>query len=221
MTSIPRFRECLLRYIDGALQASQNGGLSIKSPDHFRYSCMYISGTPVRPKVWESSLTISISFGGGTRKLPSHSRSTSRSCIARGTDADNDPTAPLQPNRPKRLEIKREMASRAYVSPLTCRNCLHVLRLPRVRPILSTRYLSEETSSRADFETGSFRKELKEERKSRSREKRAKRSLADCFGDGGWVVTCGLEIHAQLNTRRKLFSGPLFFLSPYACLTLS
>src|SRR5690606_8978864 len=47
-----------------------------------------------------------------------------------------------------------------------------------------------------------FQKELKAARKARAKSKSRSTSIPP-----GWRITCGLEIHAQLNTPRKLFSG--------------
>ena len=55
----------------------------------------------------------------------------------------------------------------------------------------------------ADFETGKFRKDLKKSVKS---ELKFRQSLKHSPFPGGYTVTCLLEIHAQLNCPRKLFS---------------
>ncbi|KAF8470229.1 GatB/GatE catalytic domain-containing protein [Kalaharituber pfeilii] len=54
----------------------------------------------------------------------------------------------------------------------------------------------------------SFQKALKEHRKSRARSKKPGSAGLDPWeaDDGAWEIVCGLEIHAQLNAARKLFS---------------
>ncbi|KAH8687324.1 glutamyl-tRNA amidotransferase-like protein subunit B [Tricladium varicosporioides] len=52
-----------------------------------------------------------------------------------------------------------------------------------------------------------FRKQLKDEAKKRKTEAGGRVSKADNQALEGWELTVGIEIHAQLNTARKLFSA--------------
>ncbi|OLN90048.1 Glutamyl-tRNA(Gln) amidotransferase subunit B, mitochondrial [Colletotrichum chlorophyti] len=51
-----------------------------------------------------------------------------------------------------------------------------------------------------------LRKKLKEEKKQLKKEAKTKKHKADNQTVDGWELTVGIEIHAQLNTARKLFS---------------
>lgn len=55
-----------------------------------------------------------------------------------------------------------------------------------------------------------FRKQLKDEARQRKHVARGTASNESASDDAklaAWELTVGLEIHAQLNTKRKLFSG--------------
>lgn len=87
------------------------------------------------------------------------------------------------------------------------------------RPLIRSRYYAttESTASRGvaepDNSTAGFQKEAKKSLKQRKKEKlKLDRENFLIIEDedevlSKWVVTVGLEIHAQLNTKRKLFSG--------------
>jgi aspartyl-tRNA(Asn)/glutamyl-tRNA(Gln) amidotransferase subunit B len=101
------------------------------------------------------------------------------------------------------------MASRTYPF-FICRTCLRHLGIPKLKPISRSIPLRHHTttiptSPETAFETGDFRKELKQERKARAKERHSKDKSSG--ENEKWIITCGLEIHAQLNTKRKLFSG--------------
>ncbi|CUS11528.1 unnamed protein product [Tuber aestivum] len=87
-----------------------------------------------------------------------------------------------------------------------CQSCL---RLPRcsipLRGLTTTTSTTPPPPPPADFETGSFRKDLKKRIKSEHRSRQSQRRGATF--PPAYTVTCGLEIHAQLNCARKLFSS--------------
>lgn len=99
-------------------------------------------------------------------------------------------------------------------SPSRCPNAvsrpLSTLELLRLRPRLSVRCLGLVHENTAPKETVPFRKQLKDEAKRR----RAAGEKAGRDIDRNkarqlerWELTVGIEIHAQLNTDRKLFSS--------------
>ena len=64
-------------------------------------------------------------------------------------------------------------------------------------------------SRRQNQEGSALRKELKEEKKATRTARRVEGVAENVNKDarGDWRLTVGIEIHAQLNTARKLFSG--------------
>ncbi|KAL7273347.1 hypothetical protein RUND412_003799 [Rhizina undulata] len=93
-----------------------------------------------------------------------------------------------------------------------CRQCLlrrlgpsrSIVSRPFHRPIPSeTRSIATAVDATPKLSTAEFQKDLKQQRKQRNKELHKKKGVE---GEGDWIVTCGLEIHAQLNTTRKLFS---------------
>jgi aspartyl-tRNA(Asn)/glutamyl-tRNA(Gln) amidotransferase subunit B len=67
--------------------------------------------------------------------------------------------------------------------------------------------LHTSTDSGPSAATIPFRKQLKDEAKKRKAEESGKKSKAGNQKLNGWELTVGIEIHAQLNTERKLFSS--------------
>lgn len=64
--------------------------------------------------------------------------------------------------------------------------------------------------TQASADTVPFRKQLKDEARQRKHVARGTASNESASEDAklaAWDLTVGLEIHAQLNTERKLFSG--------------
>lgn len=60
--------------------------------------------------------------------------------------------------------------------------------------------------------TGEFQKSQKRSLKDVHHGHKEKRQDANiAFTESPWEVICGLEVHAQLNTERKLFSGEFSF----------
>jgi len=58
--------------------------------------------------------------------------------------------------------------------------------------------------------TGDFQKSQKRSLKDQHHGHKEKRQDAAVVSAASpWEVTCGLEVHAQLNTKRKLFSGEI------------
>lgn len=58
--------------------------------------------------------------------------------------------------------------------------------------------------------TAEFQREFKKAYKTRHKERHQHEREPNAATDGPaseWIITAGLEIHAQLNTRRKLFSS--------------
>jgi hypothetical protein len=52
-----------------------------------------------------------------------------------------------------------------------------------------------------------LRKQLKDEAKALKAQRRQKEGKEEIPGHDAWELTVGIEIHAQLNTEAKLFSG--------------
>ena len=82
--------------------------------------------------------------------------------------------------------------------------CSQLARYPstRLRPLHTTRRLQQEVTP--------LRKELKDTSKAARAAKRESGDENPVVGRDqidGWELTVGIEIHAQLNTARKLFSG--------------
>ena len=93
------------------------------------------------------------------------------------------------------------------------RGCLHLRNIQRLsaRSLYPQRChavqaLHTSTHSAASDATIPFRKQLKDEAKKRKAEESGKRSKSSKQKLVEWELTVGIEIHAQLNTARKLFS---------------
>ncbi|TAQ88699.1 hypothetical protein B7494_g2984 [Chlorociboria aeruginascens] len=71
----------------------------------------------------------------------------------------------------------------------------------------ATRTLHTSTDPAVPDSTTPFRKQLKNEAKKRRAEGSVQNSKAKIGKLDEWELTVGIEIHAQLNTERKLFSG--------------
>ncbi|KAH7410420.1 GatB/GatE catalytic domain-containing protein [Phaeosphaeria sp. MPI-PUGE-AT-0046c] len=101
--------------------------------------------------------------------------------------------------------------------PYICQFCLRrarspPLRLSRPDTLISLRSIQTDTQSGPAGDTP-FRKTLKDAAKQQKREKKAKFDSLAVASNGHdprlekWELTVGIEIHAELNTARKLFSG--------------
>ncbi|EMD66333.1 hypothetical protein COCSADRAFT_112659 [Bipolaris sorokiniana ND90Pr] len=97
-----------------------------------------------------------------------------------------------------------------------CRPCLHLTRtlpLDDVHPLttFTRRSIQTETQSPPSSQDGtSFRKLLKDTAKQQKKEKGSSASSSKNSKDARlekWELTVGIEVHAELNTARKLFSG--------------
>ena len=77
----------------------------------------------------------------------------------------------------------------------------------RLAPAFTARTFGN--SSHEGQDVTALRKELKDEKKASRASKRAEHASekVDKDATGEWRLTVGIEIHAQLNTARKLFSG--------------
>ncbi|KAL1616548.1 hypothetical protein SLS54_008283 [Diplodia seriata] len=102
--------------------------------------------------------------------------------------------------------------------PYICQSCLRTLhQSPRSRPIAlqpTARYLHAAARLRDDVVP--FRKQLKDEERRKKAEaggKKAKKNKTNDKAEAAdpllqkWELTVGIEIHAELNTARKLFSS--------------
>ncbi|KAL2127404.1 hypothetical protein VTI74DRAFT_10806 [Chaetomium olivicolor] len=102
----------------------------------------------------------------------------------------------------------------------TRRGCLHA-RFPRLSPSAATRQTLIQTrnfATRVETSTSlppnnadatpvtPLRKQLKDQAKAAKASGKKKKKNADNQTVPGWELTVGIEIHAQLNTARKLFS---------------
>lgn len=95
-------------------------------------------------------------------------------------------------------------------SPNAVSRPLSTLELPRFRPRLSVRCLGLVHENTVPNETVPFRKQLKDEAKRRrAAGEKAGRDIGRNKARqlDRWELTVGIEIHAQLNTDRKLFSS--------------
>lgn len=101
--------------------------------------------------------------------------------------------------------------------PYICQACLRrtrssQLRSPRPRTTISTRSIQTESHSTSADDTP-FRKTLKDAVKQQKKEKKTSTGSVPGLSNGHdprlekWELTVGIEIHAELNTARKLFSG--------------
>ncbi|PWW74819.1 hypothetical protein C7212DRAFT_345769 [Tuber magnatum] len=96
------------------------------------------------------------------------------------------------------------MSPRIPAIAYICKSCLRLPYYPiPPRRLTTTTTTPPPPRPPADFETGEFRKDLKKRLKS---EHKSRQSLRRGTFPEGYTVTCGLEIHAQLNCARKLFS---------------
>jgi aspartyl-tRNA(Asn)/glutamyl-tRNA(Gln) amidotransferase subunit B len=109
-----------------------------------------------------------------------------------------------------------ELSRYLLTGQLGRRGCLHHARLPRIAASAALRQSSETRQSRA-FASHAFashatvpvtplRKQLKDQSKALKASGKKKKKNADNQTVPGWELTVGIEIHAQLNTARKLFS---------------
>jgi len=113
--------------------------------------------------------------------------------VNRQTLKQRRPTASMRP--PPRLQPS--------IFPPLCRQCLPHKRRP---PIASLRRLSTATPGTPD-NTTPITAEFQKSQKRALKERHKASSSAFSFSPSSpWEVTCGLEVHAQLNTVRKLFS---------------
>lgn len=107
----------------------------------------------------------------------------------------------------------------ARISPNILRRYLFGGQLPsrgclrHARPAAQSVYCLRNHTSQANTERSTadppiaFRKQLKDEAKQRKAEGSGKKSNKDNQTLDKWELTVGIEIHAQLNTERKLFSS--------------
>ncbi|RPB00023.1 hypothetical protein L873DRAFT_1737371 [Choiromyces venosus 120613-1] len=95
------------------------------------------------------------------------------------------------------------MPPRTPTMAYICHTCLRTLHLRLPHPSIPLRKLTTTTTTTPDFETGTFRKDLKSTLKS---EHKSRQSLKHSAFPPAYTITCGLEIHAQLNSPQKLFS---------------
>ncbi|CAZ84954.1 unnamed protein product [Tuber melanosporum] len=95
------------------------------------------------------------------------------------------------------------MPPRTPATAYICQSCLRTFHLRLRLHSIPLRRLTTTTTTPPSPETGTFRKDLKTRLKS---ERRSRQSLKCRTFPEAYVVTCGLEIHAQLNCARKLFS---------------
>lgn len=98
---------------------------------------------------------------------------------------------------------------RRYLSgkPIRWQGCLHSSTIPVASRKLTTSRICRDSSTTTRSERSpptSFRKQLKDEAKARKGSPQARSSHEESHPD--WELTVGVEIHAQLNTPRKLFS---------------
>lgn len=93
--------------------------------------------------------------------------------------------------------------------------CLNRVRTVQRLPVLSKRYHEtqslSQTTSEATIQPAAipFRKQIKDDAKRRKAEGTGKVAKVDNQNLEKWELTVGIEIHAQLNTKRKLFSDAL------------
>lgn len=90
--------------------------------------------------------------------------------------------------------------------------CLSRVRTVQRLPVLSKRYHETQSSAQTISEPPAaipFRKQLKDDAKIRKAEGASKVAKVDNQNLERWELTVGIEIHAQLNTKRKLFSTAL------------
>ncbi|KAL3426446.1 Glutamyl-tRNA(Gln) amidotransferase subunit B, mitochondrial [Phlyctema vagabunda] len=105
--------------------------------------------------------------------------------------------------------VLRRYLSGARISP---RACLRRWEQPCARSLYASsaalsRALHSSTPTAEATPTVPFRKQLKDEAKKRKVEGVGKKAKADNQTLEHWELTVGIEIHAQLNTARKLFSA--------------
>lgn len=107
--------------------------------------------------------------------------------------------------------------SAAWKRPYICKECLHQARrspLASLRPptLVGPRFLHSESQPRSEDDTP-FRKLLKDAAKQEKKQKRSAAGSKQTPSKGAsvrlekWELTVGIEVHAELNTARKLFSG--------------
>lgn len=92
-----------------------------------------------------------------------------------------------------------------------CSSRFHHLRVfhrPKFIPVVSRRLLHRENAP-VEAEVASLRKELKDAAKKRKQEARPNPTIKTSPDNSNWELTVGIEIHAELNTSRKLFSDAL------------
>ncbi|GME39602.1 Glutamyl-tRNA b subunit protein [Neofusicoccum parvum] len=118
----------------------------------------------------------------------------------------------MLPTRSRRL-VDAALQRKPYI----CQSCLRNLhQSPRVRPIAlrsTTRYLHAD--ARLHDDVVPFRKQLKDEERRKKAEGGARKSKKNNGSKAKavdprldkWELTVGIEIHAELNTARKLFSS--------------
>lgn len=127
------------------------------------------------------------------------------------TTADNKVSTVKHPppHLTNHITESHPMPPHAPAMAYICQSCLRILRLRLQHHSIPLRRLKTTTTptppapSPADFETGTFRKDLKKSLKS---EHKSRQSLKHSTFPAAYTVTCGLEIHAQLNCPGKLFS---------------
>ncbi|KAH6623675.1 GatB/GatE catalytic domain-containing protein [Chaetomium tenue] len=110
-----------------------------------------------------------------------------------------------------------ELGRYLLTGQLNRRGCLHI-RPPRVSAIAAFRQTNPSRTFSNQIETKStastpppanvipLRKQLKDDAKALKATGKKKKKKADNQTVPGWELTVGIEIHAQLNTARKLFS---------------
>ncbi|CAO2654498.1 Nn.00g112310.m01.CDS01 [Neocucurbitaria sp. VM-36] len=100
--------------------------------------------------------------------------------------------------------------------PYICQSCLRRARRSQLRfPVLPTRIATRslQTESQPPQDDTPFRKLLKDAAKQHKRQKGAASSLSNTANKSQdprlneWELTVGIEVHAELNTARKLFSS--------------
>ncbi len=90
--------------------------------------------------------------------------------------------------------------------------CAHYVRAPTLRKLSWQALNQRALATAASSETVPYRKQLKDEAKHRrlagnAEHEAVKRAKDDRAKE--WELTVGIEVHAQLNTERKLFSSTL------------